>query len=171
MLAAAARRAVRSQAAPSGEAGLTLLARGLSSSAPSLKEEEPPGHPGTIDFGERMSPGSAQSSPAAAAVCRRCRLPPAVPTSSCLRSPLAAGFQHVPREEKETLVGEVFTSVSSSYDVMNDLMSGGCVCMNESQWRSLRLLVLDRLLATGLTCYNRGESCAVHSPTGPALSP
>ncbi|PSC68960.1 2-methoxy-6-polyprenyl-1,4-benzoquinol mitochondrial [Micractinium conductrix] len=85
MLAAAARRAVRSQAAPSGEAGLTLLARGLSSSAPSLKEEEPPGHPGTIDF----------------------------------------GFQHVPREEKETLVGEVFTSVSSSYDVMNDLMSGG----------------------------------------------
>ncbi|KAL4444647.1 hypothetical protein ABPG77_002464 [Micractinium sp. CCAP 211/92] len=35
------------------------------------------------------------------------------------------GFQHVPREEKQTLVGQVFASVAPSYDIMNDLMSGG----------------------------------------------
>ncbi|GBF90365.1 hypothetical protein Rsub_02471 [Raphidocelis subcapitata] len=35
------------------------------------------------------------------------------------------GFREVPRAAKAGLVGEVFTSVASSYDVMNDLMSGG----------------------------------------------
>ncbi len=35
------------------------------------------------------------------------------------------GFTEVPREEKQTLVGQVFSSVAPSYDVMNDLMSGG----------------------------------------------
>lgn len=35
------------------------------------------------------------------------------------------GFQEVPREKKQSLVAEVFSSVASSYDVMNDLMSGG----------------------------------------------
>ncbi len=36
-----------------------------------------------------------------------------------------AGYQSVPRTEKETLVGGVFRSVAPSYDVMNDLMSAG----------------------------------------------
>jgi ubiquinone/menaquinone biosynthesis C-methylase UbiE len=31
----------------------------------------------------------------------------------------------VPRDEKQSLVRQVFSSVASSYDVMNDLMSGG----------------------------------------------
>ena len=31
----------------------------------------------------------------------------------------------MPREEKQTLVGQVFKNVAPSYDVMNDLMSGG----------------------------------------------
>ncbi len=31
----------------------------------------------------------------------------------------------MPREEKQTLVGQVFASVAPSYDIMNDLMSGG----------------------------------------------
>jgi 2-methoxy-6-polyprenyl-1,4-benzoquinol methylase len=31
----------------------------------------------------------------------------------------------VPREEKQGLVGQVFSSVAPSYDIMNDLMSGG----------------------------------------------
>lgn len=35
------------------------------------------------------------------------------------------GFQSVPEELKETLVGKVFSSVASSYDVMNDCMSFG----------------------------------------------
>lgn len=51
---------------------------------------------------------------AAPALTRRRRRPP-------------AGFQHVPREEKQTLVGQVFHSVANSYDLMNDLMSGGWV--------------------------------------------
>ena len=35
------------------------------------------------------------------------------------------GFRDVPVDEKERLVGRVFTSVASKYDVMNDLMSFG----------------------------------------------
>ncbi len=35
------------------------------------------------------------------------------------------GFRDVPLAEKAKLVGEVFTSVASKYDVMNDLMSMG----------------------------------------------
>lgn len=35
------------------------------------------------------------------------------------------GFKTVPEQDKERLVGHVFDSVASSYDVMNDLMSGG----------------------------------------------
>lgn len=33
----------------------------------------------------------------------------------------------MPREEKQGLVGQVFSSVAPSYDIMNDLMSGGWV--------------------------------------------
>ena len=35
------------------------------------------------------------------------------------------GFQDVPRAEKASRVGEVFSSVASKYDLMNDAMSGG----------------------------------------------
>ena len=35
------------------------------------------------------------------------------------------GFRDVPRDEKEKLVGRVFTSVAGKYDLMNDLMSFG----------------------------------------------
>ncbi len=35
------------------------------------------------------------------------------------------GYRDVPEQQKEKLVGEVFTSVASKYDVMNDLMSFG----------------------------------------------
>ncbi|HXS73286.1 MAG TPA: bifunctional demethylmenaquinone methyltransferase/2-methoxy-6-polyprenyl-1,4-benzoquinol methylase UbiE [Rhodanobacteraceae bacterium] len=35
------------------------------------------------------------------------------------------GFREVPLREKQTLVGEVFTSVAGKYDLMNDLMSLG----------------------------------------------
>ncbi len=35
------------------------------------------------------------------------------------------GFKEVAKSEKEGLVGQVFTSVASKYDLMNDMMSGG----------------------------------------------
>src|SRR5205085_4496760 len=35
------------------------------------------------------------------------------------------GFRDVPLGEKQTLVNDVFHSVASLYDLMNDLMSGG----------------------------------------------
>jgi len=35
------------------------------------------------------------------------------------------GFKTVPKEQKQTLVGSVFSNVASKYDLMNDLMSGG----------------------------------------------
>ena len=35
------------------------------------------------------------------------------------------GFETVPVNEKQSRVADVFSSVSSSYDIMNDLMSGG----------------------------------------------
>ncbi len=35
------------------------------------------------------------------------------------------GYREVPEEEKANLVGQVFSSVASRYDLMNDLMSGG----------------------------------------------
>ena len=35
------------------------------------------------------------------------------------------GFQTVPIAEKQSRVADVFSSVASSYDIMNDLMSGG----------------------------------------------
>jgi 2-methoxy-6-polyprenyl-1,4-benzoquinol methylase len=36
-----------------------------------------------------------------------------------------AGYQQVPKNEKQSLVGQVFRSVAPSYDIMNDLMSVG----------------------------------------------
>src|SRR5215831_16581877 len=35
------------------------------------------------------------------------------------------GFRDVPEDEKQGLVREVFSSVATKYDLMNDLMSGG----------------------------------------------
>lgn len=35
------------------------------------------------------------------------------------------GFKKVNKEEKQNLVGQVFSSVAAKYDIMNDLMSGG----------------------------------------------
>lgn len=158
MLASAC-RLTRSRAA--SQEGPSLLARGLSSSAPSLKDE--PGHQredgSTIDFGElgmlqnqrlaaparsrRRRRRSLRCLPVHHAPALRCWSPrlasgqhavvASFPSSSapCLttslpspRAAAAAGFQHVSREEKQGLVGQVFSSVAPSYDVMNDLMSG-----------------------------------------------
>jgi len=45
--------------------------------------------------------------------------------SGAEREEVDFGFKAVPRGDKERLVGEVFSNVAQSYDVMNDLMSAG----------------------------------------------
>lgn len=55
-----------------------------------------------------------------------------------LRAALA-GFRTVPRGEKETLVGQVFSSVAPKYDVMNDVMSGGL----HRLWKDKFVAMLD----------------------------
>ena len=42
-----------------------------------------------------------------------------------MKKPPILGFKEVPEQDKEKLVGEVFTSVASKYDLMNDVMSFG----------------------------------------------
>ena len=45
------------------------------------------------------------------------------------------GFRDVPIADKARRVGEVFTSVAFRYDLMNDLMSGGCTASGRpSPW-------------------------------------
>ncbi|KAK4688569.1 hypothetical protein P7C73_g1547, partial [Tremellales sp. Uapishka_1] len=53
--------------------------------------------------------------------------PPSQPTPNlnAQRKTTHFGFRDVPEEEKETLVGGVFSAVSSKYDIMNDSMSLG----------------------------------------------
>jgi len=46
-------------------------------------------------------------------------------SSTSSSSTIDFGFQNVARDEKQNLVRQVFSSVAPSYDVMNDLMSGG----------------------------------------------
>ena len=53
-------------------------------------------------------------------------LPALSPSPRLLHSPATSfGFKQVNEEEKARMVGDVFTSVASSYDLMNDLMSAG----------------------------------------------
>lgn len=57
------------------------------------------------------------------------------------------GFTEVPASDKATLVGEVFTSVASRYDVMNDLMSGGIHRLWKDRFvRALRPQAGERVL-------------------------
>src|SRR6201981_3215942 len=48
------------------------------------------------------------------------------------------GFRDVPLAEKQTLVNDVFHSVASRYDLMNDLMSAGL----HRVWKNRRINVL-----------------------------
>lgn len=47
------------------------------------------------------------------------------PASTLHSHATSFGFKDVEEEEKSKMVGNVFTSVASNYDLMNDLMSGG----------------------------------------------
>ncbi|CAK9170666.1 unnamed protein product [Ilex paraguariensis] len=52
-------------------------------------------------------------------------LPLFTPTSLLHSHATSFGFKEVPEEEKSQMVGNVFSSVASNYDLMNDLMSAG----------------------------------------------
>jgi ubiquinone/menaquinone biosynthesis C-methylase UbiE len=54
------------------------------------------------------------------------------------------GFKTVPKEEKESLVGNVFKNVAPSYDLMNDFMSAGI----HRLWKDA---FIDRLAPTPTT--------------------
>src|SRR6202161_3077908 len=49
------------------------------------------------------------------------------------------GFRDVPLEDKQTLVNDVFHSVASRYDLMNDLMSAGL----HRVWKELMINALN----------------------------
>lgn len=50
----------------------------------------------------------------------------------------------MPREVKQGLVGQVFSTVAPSYDVMNDLMSGGLHRLWKDRWAGRSGPVGDR---------------------------
>src|SRR4051795_10933520 len=49
------------------------------------------------------------------------------------------GFRDVPLGDKQTLVNDVFHSVASRYDLMNDLMSGGL----HRVWKDIMITALN----------------------------
>src|SRR5690242_12350797 len=49
------------------------------------------------------------------------------------------GFRDVPLNDKQTLVNDVFHSVASRYDLMNDLMSAGL----HRVWKDIMINTLD----------------------------
>ena len=50
-----------------------------------------------------------------------------------------AGFKQVPEEEKSKLVGNVFSSVASNYDIMNDVMSVGLHRLWKDRYFTMKL--------------------------------
>jgi hypothetical protein len=52
-------------------------------------------------------------------------IPYVTPNVEQLIACATAGYQEVPEKDKSGLVNKVFANVASSYDLMNDLMSGG----------------------------------------------
>src|SRR6201992_2724997 len=49
------------------------------------------------------------------------------------------GFRDVPLDDKQALVNDVFHSVASRYDLMNDLMSGGL----HRVWKDIMITALN----------------------------
>lgn len=95
------------------------------------------------------------------------------------------GYQTVPEEEKERLVGHVFESVASQYDLMNDVMSAGVHrlwkdtmvgMIGASALGAERLQVLDVAGGTGDIAFRIADDVAAaaaaagRSPSGPATA-
>ena len=56
-----------------------------------------------------------------------------------------AGFKDVSEDEKAGLVNSVFANVAPSYDLMNDVMSGGLHRLWKDRWAAHLLLSRIRL--------------------------
>jgi ubiE/COQ5 methyltransferase family len=56
---------------------------------------------------------------------------------------LNAGYQEVDAADKAGMVGGVFSSVAQSYDLMNDLMSGGVHRIWKDRWAPGRVPTMD----------------------------
>ena len=54
-----------------------------------------------------------------------------------------AGYQEVDSADKAGMVGGVFSSVAQSYDLMNDLMSGGVHRIWKDRWAPGRVAGMD----------------------------
>jgi len=79
------------------------------------------------------------------------------------------GYQQVPEDEKVRRVGDVFRSVASNYDLMNDLMSGGL----HRAWKAYAVAVAalregDRVLdvAAGTGDLTRAFARQLRAPQG-----
>src|SRR5580704_10020085 len=82
------------------------------------------------------------------------------------------GFRDVPEAEKEAMVREVFSSVASRYDLMNDLMSGGIhriwkdamvEWLNpQPGWQALDVAGGTGDIATRITGLTRARGAAAH---------
>ena len=48
-----------------------------------------------------------------------------------------AGYREVEEEDKARLVGNVFSNVAPSYDLMNDLMSAGLHRLWKDRWNTM----------------------------------
>ena len=90
--------------------------------------------------------------------------PPFVFLSSFFQ-PLFSGYETVPEELKASRVASVFSSVASSYDVMNDLMSGGA----HRLWKSSLVdAVLPASSASALmSSTSSASSSSSSSPSSP----
>jgi hypothetical protein len=91
--------------------------------------------------------------------------PPAnPPTSTPAPDPAVTGFKTVAREEKESMVRQVFSSVAGSYDVMNDLMSGGLHRLWKDRCDCQAGLSVHPLWGSGCMVQGTGScNCWVHS--------
>ncbi|KAI8809963.1 UbiE/COQ5 methyltransferase [Cladochytrium replicatum] len=84
------------------------------------------------------------------------------------------GFKTVPEDEKQNLVGKVFSSVAKNYDIMNDLMSGGVHRLWKDHYVSKLApgpdtLLLDVAGGTGDIAFRFLNHCRkVHGPSNTA---
>ena len=92
-------------------------------------------------------------------------------TSSSSARTTHFGYRTVPEDDKERLVGHVFDSVASNYDVMNDLMSAGIHrawkdsfvrMLGVSAQGSANLQMLDIAGGTGDIAFRIADELAAH---------
>ncbi|ONK62271.1 uncharacterized protein A4U43_C07F2190 [Asparagus officinalis] len=67
------------------------------------------------------------------------------------------GFKEVGEDEKSKLVGNVFSSVASNYDLMNDVMSAGL----HRLWKDrLDMSMMDFIYSVASLSWNEASRCS-----------